>query len=101
MSFGLDNNIIQQINNILASHKQIEQAIIYGSRAMGTYRNGSDIDLTLKGDNINLSTLNKINNEIDDLLTPYIFDISVFNNIKNKNLIEHITQVGKIFYQKQ
>ncbi|MDX5443176.1 MAG: nucleotidyltransferase domain-containing protein, partial [Hymenobacteraceae bacterium] len=59
---------------------EIEQVIIYGSRAKGNYREGSDIDITLKGNNISEATLSQLSQEIDDLNTPYLFDISIFKN---------------------
>lgn len=71
---------------------------IYGSRAKGNYKNGSDIDLTLKGNHLNLSLLNQIANELDDLMLPYTFDLSIYSHISNEALIEHIDRVGKLFY---
>jgi predicted nucleotidyltransferase len=100
MKFGLKKNIIEQINGVFAKHCQVEQVIIYGSRAKGNYKVGSDIDLSLKGENLNLSLVHKIELEIDDLLLPYTFDISIFKQISNPDLIEHITRVGLLFYKK-
>ncbi len=100
MKFGLEENIIEQINCVFAKYFQVEQVIIYGSRAKGNYKAGSDIDLSLKGENLNLSLVHKIELEIDDLLLPYTFDISIFKQISNPDLIEHITRVGLLFYKK-
>jgi predicted nucleotidyltransferase len=100
MKFGLKENIIEQINGIFAKYCQVEQVIIYGSRAKGNYKAGSDIDLSLKGENLNLSLVHKIELEIDDLLLPYTFDISIFKQISNPDLIEHINRVGLLFYKK-
>ena len=71
---------------------------MYGSRAKGNYRPGSDIDLTLKGRGINLEQLNAISNDLDDLLLPYTFDLSIFHHITNRELLGHIERVGKVFY---
>jgi predicted nucleotidyltransferase len=101
MRFGLKENITKSIENILTDFPQVEAVIIYGSRAKGNYRPGSDIDLTFKGDNLNLGILNKISLQIDDLLLPYTFDLSVFNHIDNDDLLDHIEQVGKVFYQRE
>ena len=49
MKYGLKESVIQQISAILARHPQVNQAILYGSRAKGNYKHGSDIDLTLRG----------------------------------------------------
>jgi predicted nucleotidyltransferase len=96
---GLSVKTIDKIQAVLARYPQVEQAILYGSRAKGTFRNGSDIDLTLKGDNLTHSELGKIELELDDLLLPYKIDLSLFRQIDNPNLIEHIGRVGVVFYE--
>ncbi len=68
------------------------------SRAKGTFKKGSDIDLVLKGKNLDISLVNKINLEIDDFLLPYSFDISILDQINNSELIDHIKRNGIIFY---
>ncbi|TDE12500.1 nucleotidyltransferase domain-containing protein [Dyadobacter psychrotolerans] len=100
MIFGLKEAVVESIQSVFASFPQIEKAVLYGSRAKENYRNGSDIDLTLFGNDLNLSVINKIELKIDDLLLPYTFDISIFHQISNPDLIEHINQAGKIFYEK-
>ena len=94
---GLNEGDIARIQTIFKNHLEVVQVIIYGSRAKGNYKPHSDIDITLIGD-ISLKVQNKIDFELDDLLFPYKFDISIFNQIKNKDLIEHINRVGKIIY---
>jgi len=99
--FGLKQDTINQINQIFSTYPEISKAIIYGSRAKGNYKTGSDIDLTLVGDNINYHQLLEILNKIDDLLLPYFFDLSNFNSLNNSNLIEHIERVGITFYKRE
>lgn len=96
---GLLPNEIQQLKGIFAEYPQIEQVVLYGSRAKGNFRNNSDIDLTIKGD-VSIKTLFEIENELDDLLLPYKIDLSIFNTIDNQDLIEHINRVGQVFYEK-
>lgn len=98
MKFGLKEKTIEQINRVFAKYPQIKKAILYGSRANSNFKNGSDIDLTLKGKGLNLSVVNKISIELDDLLLPYSFDISIFTKISNPDLVEHIKRVGVVFY---
>ena len=81
MKFGLKEDIITQVNEIFAKYPQIEKAVIYGSRAKGNFKKGSDIDLTFEGDGLNLSVINSLLIEIDDLLLPYTFDISIFKSL--------------------
>jgi predicted nucleotidyltransferase len=98
MKYGLSDEVIAKINSVLSKHKAVEQAVLYGSRAKGNFKDGSDIDLTLKG-NIGFEEFAKIDRELNDLLLPWIIDLSVYSHINNKNLIEHIERVGKIFLQ--
>ena len=96
---GLDQTVRKNILNILVLFTEIEEAIIYGSRANGNYKPASDIDLTLVGENLNLTILQKIETELDDLLLPYKIDILVYHQISNKELIQHINRAGKPFYR--
>jgi predicted nucleotidyltransferase len=78
-----------------------QQVILYGSRAKGNYKNGSDIDLTLRGGaDLTLKVLYKIMGELDDLPLPYTIDLSIFDDISDLDVIEHIQRVGITFYQK-
>ncbi len=99
MKYGLKQETIDKINRIFACHKEVETVILYGSRAKGNYRSGSDIDLTLKGKNLSLKQLNKISMDLDDLLLPYTIDLSLYHHITDADMIEHIERVGKLFYQ--
>ena len=68
MTFGLSDATIEKIRSVFARHPQVEKAVLYGSRAKGTFRNGSDIDLTLFGDGLTYELLSLISRELDDLL---------------------------------
>lgn len=98
MQFGLQELTIEKINHVFASHPQIEEVVLYGSRAKGTFRPGSDIDLTFKGKELNLSIMNQLALELDDLLLPYTFDLSIYHQINNPELLDHIQRIGVVFY---
>jgi len=100
MKYGLGNHIVEKIIKVFAGFPEIEQAIIYGSRAKGNYRRGSDIDLTLKGKKLNASILNRISMKLDDLLLPYTIDLSIYHHIKQQDLLDHIDRVGNMFYHR-
>ena len=101
MKFGLSTETIQKLQQLFAEYEDIEKVTIYGSRALGNYREGSDIDLTIIGKNFNSSQLLQINNDIDDLLLPYKVDITDNKQITNDDLKDHIFRVGKLFYKKK
>lgn len=100
--FGLKEQTIADIQQVFAAFPQIGQAIIYGSRAKGTFKNGSDIDLTLiagKEGSLDLTTQYKIEEALEALMLPYQFDLSILETIENSNLLNHINRVGQVFYQ--
>ena len=99
--FGLNTTTIQAIQQVFAQYPVLQKAVLYGSRAKGNDRPGSDIDLTLEGQNLDLSTLHKIENDLDELLLAYKMDISLLKHIKNPELLEHIERVGVVFYEKE
>ena len=82
MQNGLKKETIEKISEIFKRYDEIEEIILYGSRAKGNFKPGSDIDLTLIGKGLNLTVLNKISLELDDLLLPYQIDLSIFDRIR-------------------
>lgn len=97
---GLKDSTIEKIRSVFARYPQIDKVILYGSRAMGKQRNGSDIDLTMLGTGVTHSLQLKVENELDDLLLPYKIDLSVFGAIDNEELRAHIQRVGVVFYRR-
>lgn len=91
----------KRIVEVFSHHKEIEKVVLFGSRAIGNNKLNSDLDLTLFGEGLNLSLLIKIESEFDDLLLPYKFDLSVYHQITNLELISHINRVGKTIYNKK
>ena len=98
---GLTKEEINSIKNIFNKYPEIERVLIYGSRAMGNYKPASDIDLSLIGKDIDLSLQTKIEFDLDDLMLPYKFDISIFHKISNPEFIDHINRVGQLFYERK
>lgn len=100
MKYGLPQSAIEKICGVLSRYPQVEKAILYGSRAKGNYKNGSDIDLTLRGADLTLNVIYRILDDLDELLLPYIIDLSIFNDIGDADMVEHIQRVGITFYNK-
>lgn len=101
MKYGLKDSTIALIHGVIASYGQVDKAILYGSRAKGNYKAGSDIDLILVGGHdLNMVVLYRIMDDIDDLLLPYTFDISLLHSISDRDVLDHIKSFGKVFYEK-
>ena len=100
MRYGLNSKHVNAINTIFKDYPEVEKAILYGSRAKGNYRKGSDIDLTLTGKNLTISKQFSIAVKLDDLLLPHKIDLSIYHKIDNQELIDHINKVGVIFYKR-
>lgn len=100
LPFGLPTAAVEKIRVVFAHYPQVEMAVLYGSRAKGNYKNGSDIDLTLYGSGLELRVLLKILEELEELLLPWTIDLSIFATIDNVKLREHIKRVGVGFYQR-
>jgi predicted nucleotidyltransferase len=99
MKFGLQETTIERIGAVLAGFPQVEKAVLYGSRAKGTFKNGSDIDLTLHGKDLTLNVIFRIDQQLDDLLLPYTFDLSISQRLSDPDLIDHVQRAGVVFYQ--
>lgn len=98
--FGLKDSDLEKIRRIFSAHPRVQRAVVYGSRAKGTHRPGSDIDLTLFGPDLSTSELLKIDLELDDLLLPYKIDLSRHEQISSRELREHIARVGQVLYER-
>ncbi|GAA0463670.1 nucleotidyltransferase domain-containing protein [Alkalibacillus silvisoli] len=95
MNFGLKNEDLNEINNLLSRYPEVEKVIVFGSRAMGNYKKGSDVDLAIMGKEITQETLNQINfwlNEESSM--PYFFDVIQYEQISNDSLKQHIDESG-------
>ena len=98
--FGLPDSTLTTIRQILAQVPAVKKAVIYGSRAKGNYKPGSDIDLTLYGEALDLDMLGEIAARLDESPIPYQVDLSIFDRLGHAGLREHIERVGVVFYQR-
>ena len=96
--FGLTSSEIEQIRSVVTQFPEVTQVLVYGSRVKGNYRASSDIDMTIM-DNIDWPLFNRIETELDDLMLPYQIDLSIFSQIENDNLIDHIQRIGQPIYK--
>ena len=100
VNHGLPLQTVEQIRSTLGRFPEIELATLYGSRALGRHRPGSDIDLSLSGSALNGTVLARVDMALDELLLPWRFDISIREQLHSPDLIDHIERVGVPFYQR-
>lgn len=97
--FGLARAVIEMIRSVFARYPSVTEVRVDGSRAKGDYRPGSDIDLSIMDEDVSSADLMEIEIAFDDLPTLYSIDLSLFRQIDNPALAEHILRVGKVFYR--
>ncbi len=96
--FGLENQYIADINTILNKYSEIEETIIFGSRAMGNYKKASDVDLAIVGEKVDDNIVNEISYRLnEETFIPYFFDVIRFDKQDKSPIAEHIRKEGKIF----
>jgi predicted nucleotidyltransferase len=100
MNHELPAAVLKQIQTVLSHYPSVKKAVLYGSRAKGTNKPGSDIDLTLMGEGLDASCLGRIDDELEELLLPWRFDLSLFDQLTHAELIAHIRRVGKVLYER-
>ncbi len=97
MTFGLPEQTLTLLHGVFSAHPEIVQVSVYGSRAKGTQKPGSDIDLAIVAD---ADIAARLKMELEDLPTPYMFDVTDYRSISHLPLKEHIDRVGKILYRR-
>lgn len=100
MPYGLTDTQLNQIRQVLTETPRLERAVLFGSRAKGTYKPGSDIDLALLGDTFQFADRLRLDNELDDLDLPVFFDLVLYHQISEPALREHIDRVGVTLYSR-
>ncbi len=101
MNHGLTDATVAAICGVFARFPSVNKAVLYGSRAKGTFKPGSDIDLTLIGQHLTSAELGAIADELDDLLLPYQIDLSIFQKLNHEKLKEHVERVGRVIYERE
>jgi predicted nucleotidyltransferase len=91
---GLDERSRSLLVAVLARYPQVSEARLFGSRAMGTHRPESDIDLALFGD-VDERLAARIAGELEELPLPYTFDVHAYSTVTHLPLREHIDRVGR------
>jgi predicted nucleotidyltransferase len=99
VKYGLSEEDLKLIISVFAGHPVVERVMLYGSRAIGTYRTGSDIDLAVAGNGLTYRSMLDLHNALDDLELLYRFDLQNLQTVSNPALLDHIQRVGIVLYQ--
>lgn len=99
--YGLTDVVVKRISGVLEQFPAVQKALLFGSRAKGVYRRGSDIDLALEGNGLSWRVLGQIERGLDDLLLPYKFSLIVYDEKTDPAVAAHIQRVGCTFYERQ
>jgi predicted nucleotidyltransferase len=98
---GLSEKTIAAIARVLERFPGVETALLFGSRAKGTHRHGSDIDLALVGPSLGWRTVGRIYDALDDLLLPHRFSLTVYDENTDSDIAAHIERVGILLFERE
>ncbi len=102
MSLGLRDTDLEYIVQVLSKFSEIEKALIFGSRAKGTHKAGSDVDIAIVGESITFDIISKVRFQLEEESPmPYFFDIVDYTHLEHLELKEHIDRVGKTIWDKK
>ena len=97
--FGLDARTLGGIREVFEKHPEIEKVKVFGSRALGTHRPNSDVDVALWGQSLDGAIVDRVRSDLDAISTPYRFDVVGYSLTEHPALREHIDRCGKVIYQ--
>lgn len=100
MKFGLPDEFLEAVKMFGQINTNIEQIDLFGSRAIGNYRSGSDVDLVLKGKNLGIDEVIRFERTLEELETLNKFDILIFEKITTPSLKRVIQLTGIPLYIK-
>jgi predicted nucleotidyltransferase len=101
MNFGLQTQDMNFILSALRHLPEIERAAIFGSRAKGNFKPGSDVDIAIWGEKVNFDTISRLHAHLEDESPmPYFFDVVDYTHLTHQSLKDHIDRVGIIIYER-
>lgn len=100
MKYGIDNDVLSEIIAVFRQYAAVSRVVIFGSRAMGTHRSGSDIDLAVEGNDLSFWDIVNLLDALENLDLLYKFDLLDRNKLTEPALIDHIDRVGVPIYER-
>ena len=101
MLYGLRESDVVHITDAISQFDAISEVVLFGSRAKGNYKIGSDVDLAIKGDRVTHRTVLELSNCLnEEKPLPYFFDVVQYETIEELRLVEHIDRVGIVIFRR-
>ena len=101
MTYGLSASQLNEIIQFITTYPDVEEAVLFGSRTLGTYKPASDVDIALKGEAVTASLAARLKFDIEeDTYLPYFFDFVAYSTITHPVLREHIDNKGILIYKR-
>ncbi|NMF86509.1 nucleotidyltransferase domain-containing protein [Nodosilinea sp. P-1105] len=99
MPYGLLDSDLQHIADAIQTFDQIAEVVLFGSRAKGNYKPGSDVDLAIKGDRVTPRTVAALADCLnEEKPLPYFFDMVHYDSLDCAQLKDHIDRVGIVIF---
>ncbi len=96
---GLIARDLHHICAAAAELPEIDEIVLFGSRAKGTHQQGSDVDLAIKGKEITYTTVLRLLDSLNEVRPiPYFFDVVDYSSLGDEPLREHIDRVGIVLF---
>lgn len=97
---GIPQADSQRLLELIRTHSHVQKVVLYGSRALGRQRAGSDIDLCLEAPSMKLGELLELGAQLDDLLMPWQIDLQLLHLIAHEGLVAHIERAGQLLWER-
>lgn len=97
--FGLTERDMKTILSVFQSFPAVKTVYLFGSRAKGNYRLGSDVDLAIMNKGVDSTTLSRLIGEFEESNLPYNIDLVDFTKLAKQEFIDHINRVGIPFFK--
>ena len=101
MKYDPSDQQLSEMHGIIASYVEIEEAAIFGSRAIDPHKEASDVSIAIKGEKADWSLATTLKNRFEDeTYLPFSFDVVCYDSIQSEELRQHINKKGQVIYRK-